>query len=227
MGMSLPAPVLDLASDVVPDAEDHGKLAFAYAHGPLLSGFGTDEELGLVCVWDQDSVPETAPSQASHITQRDFDTALTAVTDGRVWPASRQTPLTEIAGFAYGVLLSDEDGAGTAARGAVGEFPTALATTSGQKLAMEVGNVAAKLTAEPDRWLRADLLSTSLYHAYVAWFAAHERYFTGARRRAEYARHFGFDLTVLELEDALWRADEPGEAADRYQAMAEVILNDL
>lgn len=225
--MSLPVPVLDLASDVVPDAEDHGKLAFAYAHGPLLSGFGGDDELGLVCVWDHETVPEGAPARASHVTQREFDAAVAAVAGGRVWPASAKTPLTEVAAFAYGVLLSDEDGAGTAARGMVGEFPTALATSSGQKLAVEVGRVGQELAEEPDRWLRADMLSTALYHAYVAWFAAHERYFPGVRRRAEYARHFGFDPAVLDVEEALWRADKPGETAERYRALVEMVLNEL
>lgn len=211
---------------MVPDAEDHGKLAFAYAHGPLLSGFGTDDEIGLVCVWDRDTVPEDAPPRAEHVTQHDFNAALAAVGEGRVWPLTPASPLTGIAGFAYGVLLSDEEGAGTAARGAVSEFPQALAVATGQRLAFDVGTVSAALSEESDRWIRAELLTEALHHAYVAWFAAHERYFPGVRRRGEYARHFGLDLSVLELEDEVWRADSGALAADRYRAMAERILND-
>ncbi|HIW61032.1 MAG TPA: hypothetical protein H9881_01110 [Candidatus Stackebrandtia excrementipullorum] len=225
--MSLPTPVLDLASDVVPDAEDQGKLAFAYAYGPLLNGFGGDDELGLVCVWDHDVVPDGVPAKAEHMTQREFDAAVSTVAEGRVWQASERKSLTDVAAFAYGVLLSDDEGAGTAARGTVGDFPVALAQTTGRRLAVEAGRVDRLLVDEPDRWLRADILSTALYGAYVAWFSAHERYFPGARWRAEYARYFEFDVAVLELEDALWRADGPGETADCYRKFTELILNDL
>ena len=225
--MSLPDPVLDLASDVVPEAEERGRLAFAYAHGPLLSGFGGDDELGLVCVWDHETVPAGAPPGARHLTQHEFNAAVAAVSDGKVWQPDHRVALTDVAGFAYGVLLSDEDGAGTVARGIVSEFPTALAVGSGQRLAVEVGRVGRELAAQPDPWLRADILSTALYHAYVAWFAAHERYFPGIRRRAEYARVFEFDPAVLDCEEALWRADAPEEVAGGYRAMAERILNDV
>ncbi|MGH8791144.1 MAG: hypothetical protein ACRDXX_00660 [Stackebrandtia sp.] len=224
--MSLPAPVLDLAAEVVPDADEHGKLAFAYAHGALLSGFGGDDELGLVCVWAQDEPPEAASTRAVHVTQDQFDAMLGTVVDGAGWADPRGLPLTEIAAFAYGVLLSDDDGAGTAARGAVSEFPAALAAQSARILGEDRRVLAEELETCLDDWVRADTLSHALYRAYVAWFAASEHYFPGPRRRREYAAHFRMDPEVLHLEQSVWQAVNPWDVSSRYVTMAERILRE-
>jgi hypothetical protein len=224
--MSLPTPVLDLAADVVPDAEEQGRLAFAYAHGALVAGFGTAEELGMVCVWDHQDVPDGAPAKATHVTQARFDQLLKTVMAGEGWADPGRTPLTDVADFAYGVLLSDEDGAGTAARGAVSEFPFPLVERSGRVLLTERDLVARELAELDDYWARADLLSKAVHRAYVAWFAAGDHYFPGARRRREYAQHFGMDPQVLELEHRVWQAGPGSELRDGYLAFVDQILAD-
>lgn len=224
--MSLPEPLLELAADVVPDAESNGRLAFAYAHGALLCGFGTNDELGLTCVWDHQDIPDRAPVRAAHMTQTQFDTMMKSVTTGDGWADPSRLPLADVAGFAYGVLLSDEDGAGTAARGTVGEFPYALADHSVASLAKARGFTADELVRRPDPWARADLLSKSVYRAYVAWFAIHERYFPGARRRAEYAEYFGMDPQIPLLELQIWQATKPAEARSCYLEFVNRILSE-
>lgn len=223
--MSLPAPVLDLAATVVPDAEDRGRLAFAYAHGALLSGFGESDELGLVCVWDQTEIPADAPGDATHVTQDWFDTLLTTITAGEGWAEPSGRPLTDVAAFAYGVLLSDDEGAGTAARGTVSDFPDVLATRSAAALTADLDTVPATL-ATPDHWLRATALSAAVYRAYVAWFAAGGHYFPGPARRAEYASHFGMDEAVPKAEQRLWETLDPSQLAERYTEFARRILNE-
>lgn len=222
--MSLPAPVLDLAASVVPDAEDRGRLAFAYAHGALLSGFGTDDELGLVCVWDQTDVPADAPAEATHVTQSWFDSVLSTITAGNGWSEPSGRPLTDVAAFAYGVLLSDDEGAGTAARGTVSEFPGELANRSIQALTEDLATVPKTLES-PDGWVRASTLAGAVYRAYVAWFAASGHYFPGPDRRAEYAAHFGMDPAVVEAEQRLWETLAPVQQRDGYVAFAELVLS--
>ncbi|ADD40087.1 hypothetical protein [Stackebrandtia nassauensis] len=224
--MSLPAPVLDLAASVVPDAEDLGKLAFAYAHGAPLSGFGDPDEIGLVCVWDQPEIPAAAPTEATHVTQSWFDGLVTTVTSGEGWSQPPTAALTDIAAFAYGVLLSDDAGAGTAARGTVSEFPTLLATRSAKALTEDLTTVPAALSNDTDPWTRAETLTTALYRAYVAWFAAHGHYFPGPARRHEYATHFGMDEVIPKAEQNLWKTLDPTHQSDRYTEFAQLILND-
>lgn len=223
--MSLPAPVLDLAASVVPDAEDRGRLAFAYAHGALLSGFGGSDELGLVCVWDETDIPSDAPSDATHVTQSWFDTLLSTITAGDGWSEPSGRPLTDVAAFAYGVLLSDDEGAGTAARGTVSDFPAALATRSIRSLTEDLNTVPAALDTS-DHWARATTLSAAVYRAYVAWFATNGHYFPGPARRVEYATHFGMDDAVPKTEQRLWETLDPAQLRERYTEFARQILNE-
>lgn len=223
--MSLPAPVLDLAASVVPDAEDRGRLAFAYAHGALLSGFGHADELGLVCVWDEADIPADAPADATHVTQSWFDTLLTTITSGEGWNEPSGRPLTDVAAFAYGVLLSDDEGAGTAARGTVSDFPAVLASRSVQALTEDLETVPAALDTG-DHWVRATTLSAAVYRAYVAWFAGTGHYFPGPARRAEYAAHFGMDDSVPKAEQRLWETLDPAQLRERYTEFATQILNE-
>ncbi|HIV59027.1 MAG TPA: hypothetical protein H9902_13830 [Candidatus Stackebrandtia faecavium] len=225
--MSLPTPVLDLAADVVPDAETRGQLSFAYAHGAYLSGIGSAREFGLTCVWDEGHVPDGAPSQAEHVTQADFDQMLKAATTGDGWPESRQLPLTEIAGFAYGILLSDEDGAGTAARGTLSEFPYALAERSGVSVKTDRDDVADELVRDGDPWRRADLLSEAMYRAYVAWFANNGYYFPSVPRRREYAEYFGMNSQVPQAELAIWRCSQAMDFRNAYREFIDLILQDI
>lgn len=224
--MSLPEPVLDLAADVVPEAEDHGKLAFAYAHGALLSGFGAEDELGMVCVWDHEEIPVGAPERASHVTQNQFDQMLGSLRTGPGWTDAARIPLSDIAAFAYGVLLADDDGAGTSARGMVGEFPETLAERSAKALLAERDTVAAELAALDDHWARADLLSQAVYRGYVAWFAAAEHYFPGPKRRREYAEHFGMGDEVPQRERQLWESDSSDALRRNYELFVDRILDE-
>lgn len=225
--MSLPEPVLDLAADVVPAAEDCGRLAFAYAHGALLSGFGDDDEVGLVCVWDQDTVPADAPRHADHLTRAGFDALLTGLRDHPGWGGGERSALARVAEFAYGVLLADDEGAGTAARGAVGEFPSDLAQWCATAFRQDRDDTARQLATVVDYWARAELLTTALYRGYVTWFAAAERYFPGRRRRREYAEHFGMDTEVCELERRVWESPSAAELGDNYRRFASRILDEV
>ncbi|HZE38744.1 MAG TPA: hypothetical protein VE172_08015 [Stackebrandtia sp.] len=224
--MSLPAPVLDLAATVIPDAEGRGDLAFAYAFGAPISGFGRDAEIGLACVWNDPTVPDRAPSDAEHLTQNRFDAMLRELATVDEMSDVAALPLTHIANFAYGVLLSDDAGAGTVARGMVWDFPPALETFAVQVLKTDRAELPARLAAADDPWERADLLSGAVSRAYVAWFAMHERYFPGRPRRREYADHFGFDAAVPNLEAEIWTAADAASARDRYVAFADRVLAD-
>ncbi len=225
--MSLPTPVLDLAADVVPDAEMRGQLSFAYAHGAYLSGIGAVQEFGLTCVWDERHVPDAAPSQADHVTQADFDQMLKTVTTGDGWADPRRLPLADIAGFAYGILLSDEEGAGTAARGTLSEFPYALAERCGTEVKKDRDDVADELVREGDPWRRADLLSNAMYRAYVAWFANNGYYFPSVQRRAEYVQYFGMDAQVPQAELAIWRCTQAIDFRNSYREFMDLILQDI
>jgi len=226
MGMSLPNPVLDLAAEVVPEAEDRGRLAFAYAHGPLLAGFGDDAEVRLVCVWDHETVPEDAPTAASHITIAEFDRRVHVVTTGQGWDPADAEPLTTVAQFAYGVLLSDDEGAGTRVRGVVSDFPQALCEISAKTLMQDRDSVPDRFTATDDPWQRAVILIQALYNGYVAWYAANGHYYAGAQRRTEYADHFGLEQEVPRLERVIWDNLAGQDASAAYVAFAERILSD-
>lgn len=222
--MSLPAPVLDLAAEVVPESESLGKLAFAYVHGAVLTGFGGQDELGMVCVWDEPAAPAEAPREAVHVTQSQFDSMLGVVAAGDGWSDPESLPLGEVAAFAYGVLLSDDDGAGTAARGEVSQFPTALSMRSAAALLEDRHVLPGEIENCTDEWARADALSRAMRRAYVAWFAANGRYFPGPRRRREYAVYFEMDQQVPELEQRVWQAVNPWDVSSRYVELAERIL---
>lgn len=224
--MPLPEPVLELATTVVPAAEQRGPLAFAYAHGAALAGFGDDNELGMVCVWDQEHVPDPAPAGARHLTQRDFDDLLEQLNIADDFSDPSALRLDEVAEFAYGVLLSDEDGAGAAARGRVWDFPANLVSGSAKVLSDDAQQLPGQLANARDPWDRADLLSAAVYRAYVAWFASHQRYFPGRAYRRDQIIDFGMDTEVCDLELRLWQAADATTVASNYRAFAERVLAD-
>ncbi|THV30063.1 hypothetical protein [Glycomyces paridis] len=227
--MSLPNAILRLSTDVLADINDDERLAFAYAHGPALSGFGEDAEL--VCVWETDAVPDDADPDAVHLTVARFQSLLEALDRGEGWREPGDEALRVIASFAEGILLADDSELGSKARAEVTEFPQSLADASREAVENEAESVATRLGAAEDPWELAETLTGGLHRAYVALFAAGGHFFPGRDHRAEsVARHLLGD-EVPEAESAVWAAASapPAERADllpeAWRHFAKVVLD--
>ena len=220
--MSLPPHIIRASAKLVTTYRGEPGLAFVYAPG--LSLPGGDAEL--VAVWDRDDTPEPAvlgDVPVRHLPVAEFHAALAALAEGEGW-RPLNAPISLVAGFAYGVMLSDRTGAGTKARGEVSVFPDVLTDTTAASLAAEASHVTAEIAACTDGWARAHLLDEALHRAYVAWFAAHQRYWPGRQRRYEWLRHFGLSEAVAELEGGIWSGDGPNHQAELYAGFVDKIL---
>lgn len=202
--MSLPNAVLRLSTDVLAEINDDERLAFAYAHGPALSGFG--EEAELVCVWETDTVPSDASDEAVHLTVARFQSDLEALDRGEGWHHPGDEPLHVIARFAEGTLLADDSELGSKARAEVTEFPQALADASREAVAGEVETLAKRLGDAADPWELAETLTAGLHRAYVALFAAGGYFFPGHEHRAAFVERYLLGDEVTEAESAVWAA---------------------
>lgn len=223
--MSLPPHIIRASAKLVTTYRGEEGLSFVYAPG--LSLPGGDAEL--VAVWDrQDDLP--APFEAGdvpvrHLRQADFLAAVDALESGDGW-RPLGAPISLVAGFAYGVMLSDRTGAGTKARGEVSVFPDVLTDRTNAALAAEAATVTTDIAACTDGWARAHLLDEALHRAYVAWFASHQRYWPGRQRRYDWVRHFGLSEAVAELENGIWRGAGPEEQSALYAGFVDKILAD-
>lgn len=228
-GMSLPTAVLRLSTDVLADINDDERLAFAYAHGPALSGFG--EEAELVCVWEIDAVPADASTEAVHLTVERFQAHLDALGRGEGWRFPTDEALHVIARFAEGTLLADDSELGSRARAEVTEFPQALADASRETVAAEVESLAKRLGDATDPWELAETLTEGLHRAYVALFAAGGYFFPGREHRAAFVERFLLGEEVPEAEAAVWAAAEAPlpERAERlpvaWRNLARTVLD--
>ncbi|WP_026931805.1 hypothetical protein [Glycomyces tenuis] len=216
--MSLPQAVLRLSTDVLADMNDDERLAFAYAHGPALSGFGDDAEL--VCVWETETVPEEASDEAVHLTVARFEELLDSLMLGEGWYEPSAEALHVIARFADGTLLADDSEWGSRARAEVTEFPQALADASRTAVEREAEEIAKRLSDAQDPWDVAETLTGGLHRAYVALFAAAGHFFPGREHRREYVERYLLGDEVPEAEAAVWAAAE-APAAERGDALAE------
>jgi hypothetical protein len=212
-GMSLPNAVLRLSTDVLADINDDERLAFAYAQGPALSGFG--EEAELVCVWETNEIPEDASDEAVHLTVAKFQELLAELNRGEGWRYPHSEPLRVIGAFAEGTLLADDSELGSKARAEVTAFPQALADASRHALEAEIDPVAARLRAAADHWEIAETLITGVHRAYVALFAAADYFFPGREHRAAFVDRYLLGSDVLDAELALWTAAEAPDRAER------------
>jgi hypothetical protein len=227
--MSLPNAVLRLSTEVLADINDDERLAFAYAHGSALSGFGEAAEL--VCVWETDTVPAEASTEAVHLTVARFQAHLDALDRGEGWQRPGDEALHVIARFAEGTLLADDSELGSKARAEVTEFPQALADASRETVAEEAESVAARLGQAADPWELAETLTEGLHHAYVALFAAGGHFFPGWEHRAAFVERYLLGDEVPEAEAAVWAAAEAPfpERAERlpeaWRALAKTVLD--
>ncbi|HEX2144039.1 MAG TPA: hypothetical protein VHG10_05980 [Glycomyces sp.] len=227
--MSLPNAVLRLSTDVLADINDDERLAFAFAHGPALSGFGEDAEL--VCVWETDDVPTEASGEAVHLTVARFQAHLDALGRGEGWQRPGDKALHLIARFAEGTLLADDSELGSRARAEVTEFPQALADAAKETVAGEVESLAKRLGDAEDPWELAETLTVGLHHAYVALFAAGGHFFPGREHRAAFVERFLLGDEVPEAEAAVWAAAESPlpERAERlpaaWRTLARTVLD--
>lgn len=228
-GMSLPNAVLRLSTDVLADINDDERLAFAYAHGPALSGFG--EEAELVCVWETSTVPEEASDEAVHLTVDRFQALLEALGRGEGWREPGDEALHVIARFAEGTLLADDSELGSKARAEVTEFPQALADASREAVAAEAESLAKRLGDAEDPWELAEGLTGGLHRAYVALFAASGYFFPGREHRAAFVERYLLGDEIPDAEAAVWAAAEApaAERAERlpqaWQAMVRAVLD--
>jgi hypothetical protein len=228
-GMSLPQAVLRLSTDVLADINDDERLAFAFAHGPALSGFGEDAEL--VCVWETEVVPADASAEATHLTVERFQDHLDALGHGRGWQRPGDEALHVIACFAEGTLLADDSELGSKARAEVTEFPQALADASREAVAGEVESLAKRLGDAEDPWELAEALTEGLHRAYVALFAAGGYFFPGRENRAAFVERYLLGDEVPEAEAAVWAAAEAPlpERAEAlpaaWRALARTVLD--
>ncbi|GLZ82086.1 hypothetical protein Afil01_68930 [Actinorhabdospora filicis] len=222
--MSLPPRLIRASARL---ATSH-KPAFVYAPG--LSLPGGDERL--VCVWDGEpdgftSIPagnavgDDVPVE--HVSLERFTSELDGLADGEGW-SSLDAPVRRVAGFAYGVMLSDRSGAGTKARGAVSLFPWRLTDVSRTSLAAEAPEVTNELSSCTDGWQRAHLLDAALHRAYVAWFAAHQRYWPGRERRYAWVSHFELPETVADYERGIWDTSGALGQAELYAGFVDRVL---
>lgn len=227
--MSLPNAVLRLSTEVLADINDDERLAFAYAHGPALSGFG--EEAELVCVWETDAVPAEAGIEAVHLTVERFQAHLDALGRGEGWRLPGDEALHVIARFAEGTLLADDSELGSKARAEVTEFPQALAEASREAVAGEVEPIAKRLSDATDPWELAETLTEGLHHAYVALFAAGGYFFPGREHRAEFIERYVLGDEVSEAEAAVWAAAETplpersGRLPQAWRNLARTVLD--
>ncbi|GAB3994289.1 hypothetical protein GCM10029992_08240 [Glycomyces albus] len=141
--MSLPQAVLRLSNDVLAEMNDDDRLAFAYAHGPALTGFGDDAEL--VCVWEAESVPPEVHGEAVHLTVARFESLLDQLARGEGWRDPGDEALRVIAAFAEGSLLADDSELGSRARADLTEFPQALADAAREAVELEAEEIAKRL----------------------------------------------------------------------------------
>lgn len=220
--MSLPNAILRLSTEVLADINDDERLAFAYAHGPALSGFGEDAEL--VCVWETDTVPGDASDEATHLTVTRFQALLDALDRGEGWREPGEEPLRVIARFAEGILLADDSELGSKARAEVTEFPQALADASREAVAAEAEPLAKRLGDAEDPWELAETLTSGLHRAYTALFAAGGHFFPGREHRVEAVRRHLLGDEVPEAEAAVWAAVET-PAPERAERLPEAWRN--
>ncbi|GAA1660502.1 hypothetical protein GCM10009830_01950 [Glycomyces endophyticus] len=225
--MSLPNAVLRLSTDVLADINDDERLAFAYAHGPALSGFG--EEAELVCVWETTDVPEDAGDDAVHLTVTRFQELLEQLDRGEGWRLPDSEALRVIGAFAEGTLLADDSELGSKARADVTEFPQALADASRDAVAAEADALAERLGAAADPWDLAETLTAGLHRAYVALFAAGGYFFPGHANRADFVARYLLGDEVPEAEAAVWAAVRSEHRAEElpqaWRALAKTVLD--
>lgn len=227
--MSLPNAILRLSTDVLADINDDERLAFAYAHGPALSGFGEDAEL--VCVWETDAVPDDASDEAVHLTVARFQSLLEALDGGEGWREPGDEALRVISRFAEGILLADDSELGSRARAEVTEFPQTLADAAREAVASEAEAVAKRLGDAEDPWELAETLTSGLHRAYVALFAAGGHFFPGREHRVEAVQRHLLGDEVPEAEAAVWAAAEAPrpERAERlpeaWRNLAKTVLD--
>ncbi len=164
-----------------------------------------------------------------HVTRATFDGWLTTVRAGAGWSAREYPqPLAAVAGFAYGVLLADETGAGAAARAVAADFPPAPATNARATLAERLPRYRANLSGCADRedgWLFHTILDGAMRDVCVAWFAAHGRYLPFHKRLHHWVARFELDADIAALERAVWGpgTDLAGKVG-LFSAMAEHVL---
>lgn len=227
--MSLPQAVLRLSTDVLVDLNDDERLAFAYAYGPALSGFGDDAEL--VCVWEADAVPEEAPDEAAHLTVTEFEALLETLMRGEGWHEPGSRALHVIGRFTEGTLLADDSERGSRARAEVTGFPQALADASRVSLERESETIAKRLSDAADPWELAETLTGGLHRAYVALFASAGYFFPGREYRTEFVERYMLGEGVPEAEAAVWAAAQapPAERAqtlpEAWRSLAGVVLD--
>ncbi|RRR99423.1 hypothetical protein [Glycomyces terrestris] len=225
--MSLPNAVLRLSTDVLADINDDERLAFAYAHGPALSGFG--EEAELVCVWETAEVPAEASPEATHLTVARFQDLLAQLDRGEGWEHPSSEALRVIGAFSEGTLLADDSELGSKARAEVTEFPQALADASREAVAAEADDLAKRLGDAADPWDLAETLTTGLHRAYVALFAAGGYFFPGRDNRADFVARYLLGDEVPEAEAAVWAAarseHRSEDLPEAWRHLAKVVLD--
>jgi hypothetical protein len=164
-----------------------------------------------------------------HLTRTTFDTWLSTVRGGSGGSAhAYPQPLAAVAGFAYGILLADETGAGSAARVLAADFPPSLAANARAMLAERLPRYRENLdlcARRDDGWLFHTILDGAMRDICVAWFAAHGRYLPFHKRLHHWIARFALEEDIASLERALWH---PGASlphkADLLSAMAERVL---
>ncbi|MQM27450.1 hypothetical protein [Glycomyces albidus] len=225
--MSLPNAVLRLSTDVLADINDDERLAFAYAHGPALSGFG--EEAELVCVWETAEAPADASAEATHLTVARFQDLLDQLGRGEGWRTPADEALRVIGAFSEGTLLADDSELGSKARAEVTEFPQALADASRETVAAETETLAKRLGDATDPWELAETLTNGLHRAYVALFAAGGYFFPGRDHRADFVARYLLGDEVPEAEAAVWTAarseNRTEELPEAWRNLAKVVLD--
>jgi len=161
-----------------------------------------------------------------HVPRSVFDDWLRAVMAGGGWERREHPlPLAAVAGFAYGVILSDDGGTGAAARAEVAAFPTSLVERSRALLAEqlpEYEDVLDGCARRGDGWLFHEVLADGLRYVFVSWFAAEHRYWPHHKWLQRWVERFGMDQSIADLERQLWA---PGADLARKQELFSALAN--
>lgn len=163
-----------------------------------------------------------------HQTMKVFDYWLTEVYEGRGWEdVDVVLPLYAIAGFTYGSVVADYNGGAAAAREEVAEFPEALVERSRMLVAAELPSFEEDLAdcvQRGDGWVFHELLGKVLRHVLVAWFAAEQRYCPHPKWLHRWVTRFGMDLSIANLERAMWGPVSIGRRREMFNTLAKRVL---
>jgi hypothetical protein len=138
---------------------------------------------------------------------------------GREWPL----PLHSIAGFAYGMLLADDNGEAAAIRDRISVPSAKLRNNTHEALVGELPEYRKALNSSAHRgegWLFHELTVGLVKHAYASWFAAEGYYLPFPKHLDRWITRLDLDRELARREQLMWRT---ADLIERQQAILEFV----